>query len=220
MMSVARTFRQKLPCNLKAISKFSQTAVKTPAANIHTVKLLELHDTLHAAKEPELQFRGLRIPGFPTSPATSPPRIALHIAGRVMNETPTTFCSMYTSAITSAAGAAKQSISAMISDSAQTQINRTRESHGRFQNKYLYGNPKPSPKPASCEVSNIIGCYFGFTVKSSCPASKLTFSRSPVESSQKQHQLLPRSLNSRRMSPPLYSVTKSRKLNVVCPKRT
>jgi len=129
------------------------------------VKLLELHDTLHAAKEPELQFRGLRIPGFPTSPATSPPRIALHIAGRVMNETPTTFCSMYTSAITSAAGAAKQSISAMISDSAQTQINRTRESHGRFQNKYLYGNPKPSPKPASCEVSNIIGCYFGFTVK-------------------------------------------------------
>ncbi|KAG4417647.1 hypothetical protein IFR04_009217 [Cadophora malorum] len=154
MMSVARTFRQKLPCNLKAISKFSQTAVKTPAANIHTVKLLELHDTLHAAKEPELQFRGLRIPGFPTSPATSPPRIALHITGRVMNETPTTFCSMYTSAITSAAGAAKQSISAMISDSAQTQINRIRESHGRFQNKYLYGNPKPSPKPASCEKSS------------------------------------------------------------------
>ena len=219
MLSIARTFRQKVPCKLKAVSKFSQTAVKTPAANIHTVKLVELHDKLHAAKEPELQFRGLHIPEFPTSPATSPARIALHSTGRVMNETPTTFSNMYTSAIDSAAGAAKQSISAMISDSAQTQINRIRESHGRFQNKYLYGNPKPSPKPVSSEVSIEIESSVNPVSIANYPASQLTFHRNLTKPNQKRHQLRPRSPKSRRISPPLFSLTRSRKLNVLFPRR-
>ncbi|PVH73291.1 hypothetical protein DL98DRAFT_53775 [Cadophora sp. DSE1049] len=123
MISIARTLRQKLPSNLKAASSFSQTEVKIPAANIHTVKLVQLHDNLHRTVEPELRFRGLQILQFPPCPASSLARIALHNQGRVTAEIPK-FCFMAPPIAASMAGAAKQTISAMISASARVQINK------------------------------------------------------------------------------------------------
>ncbi|KAK0115718.1 hypothetical protein ONS95_000022 [Cadophora gregata] len=149
MMSITRTIRQKLPSNLKAASSFSQTAVKTPpAASIHTVKLVHLHETLYASKEPKIQFRGLQIPHSPTCPLSSP---ALQDQARVTATTPDMLYGINPPARASIAGAAKKTISALISSSAEVQINKFRESHGRFQNKYLYGNPQPLPTPASSQ---------------------------------------------------------------------
>ncbi|KAG4437734.1 hypothetical protein IFR05_006768 [Cadophora sp. M221] len=140
MFHITQTLRQKLPSNLKAASNFSSTAVKVPAsAQIHSIKIVELHDILHAKKEPKLQLHGLQFHNAAPSPppATLTAQTASSDKSSAMAKSQhKEFQSMVPPSPGSIAGAARQTISALISQSAEAQINEIRESRGKYQDKY------------------------------------------------------------------------------------
>ncbi|KAH9212752.1 hypothetical protein DL95DRAFT_524935 [Leptodontidium sp. 2 PMI_412] len=150
MFHITHTLRQKLHCNLKAASNFSGTTIKVlAAAPIHNIKLIELHDTLHATKEPALKFHGLRLHDAPPTPMptsvtlTAKTSFSNKRSAASQSQRPMEFRSINPPGTSSIAGAAKQTISALISQSAEAQINKIRRSRGRYQDKYLYSNSVP-----------------------------------------------------------------------------